>query len=58
MMSTCNSHTWDTETSGLDVQGHPQIHNEFRANLATGDPPGSLKKAESMTHGYTVFLFC
>lgn len=33
-----NSGTWEIGAEGTEVQGPPQLHFEFRANLRTRDP--------------------
>lgn len=37
-VSFCNPSTWKTETTGSEVQGHSQVHNESKVSLDYRNP--------------------
>lgn len=39
----CHAGTWEAETRRLVVEGHPELHREFEASSATGDPVSAGK---------------
>lgn len=65
----CNSNTQEVEGGGSEVQGHPQLHSEFKASLGYIKPylkikrrrkekrVGGVRRGEGKTSVFQIFGF-